>query len=52
MKLTTPRWWYMRRPPAPVTRALLRPVSWAWAAGTARRMARAEPFDPGVPVIS
>jgi tetraacyldisaccharide 4'-kinase len=52
MKLGTPRWWYVRQgAPAPVTRALLRPVSWIWAAATARRMARAEPVDPGVPVI-
>ncbi len=53
MKLATPRWWYVReRPPAPVTRALLRPLSWVWAAATARRMRRGPPFDPGVPVIS
>ena len=35
----------------PVIRALLTPVSWIWAAVTARRIARATPFDPGVPVI-
>ena len=52
MKLSTPRWWYQRRPPAPLTRTLLRPVSWAYAAATARRIARTTPFDPGVPVIS
>ena len=52
MKLSTPRWWYVRdRAPAPVTRALLTPVSWIWAAVTARRIARATPLDPGVPVI-
>jgi len=52
MKLSTPRWWYVREgAPAPVTRALLKPVSWIWAAATARRIARAEPIDPGVPVI-
>jgi tetraacyldisaccharide 4'-kinase len=38
--------------PAPVARALLRPISWIWAAATARRLARATPVDPGVPVIS
>ena len=32
-------------------RALLRPVSWGWAAATARRTARAEPAGVGVPVI-
>ena len=53
MKLATPRWWYRREgAPAPLARALLRPVSWVWAAATARRIARAQPFDPGVPVIS
>lgn len=52
MKLDTPRWWYQRRPPAPLTRALLRPASWLYAAAAARRIARTQPFDPGVPVIS
>lgn len=52
MKLSTPRWWYVREgAPAPVTRILLKPVSWIWAAVTARRIARAVPFDPGAPVI-
>ena len=52
MKLGTPRWWYVRRgAPAPVIRALLRPLSWIWAAATARRIARGRPVDPGVPVI-
>ena len=52
MKLSTPRWWYAREgAPAPVARALLKPVSWIWAAATARRMAKAEPVDPGAPVI-
>lgn len=53
MKLPTPRWWYVRdRAPAPITRALLRPASWVWAAATARRIAQAVPIDPGAPVIS
>jgi tetraacyldisaccharide 4'-kinase len=52
MKLGTPRWWYVREgAPAPVLRALLRPISWIWAAVGARRMATARPYDPGVPVI-
>jgi tetraacyldisaccharide 4'-kinase len=52
MKLATPRWWYVREhAPAPVARALLRPLGWVWAAATARRIARARPVDPGVPVI-
>lgn len=52
MKLATPRWWYTREPaPGRVTRILLTPISWIWAAVTARRIARAAPIDPGVPVI-
>jgi tetraacyldisaccharide 4'-kinase len=51
MKLRTPRWWYDRHPRASISRALLRPASWAWAAVTARRIARAAPADPGLPVI-
>ncbi len=52
MKLATPRWWYVRSgAPAPVLRALLRPVSWIWAWATARRIARTTPFDPSAPVI-
>jgi tetraacyldisaccharide 4'-kinase len=35
----------------PVSRMLLTPVSWIWAAVTARRIAQATPLDPGVPVI-
>jgi tetraacyldisaccharide 4'-kinase len=53
VKLSTPRWWYQREGrPAPVIRVLLRPASWAWAAVTARRIARARPVDPGAPVVS
>jgi tetraacyldisaccharide 4'-kinase len=52
VKLGTPRWWYVRDgAPAPMTRGLLRPLSWAWAAVTARRIARTVPVDPGVAVI-
>ncbi len=52
MKLATPRWWYVRDgAPAPMLRLLLRPISWLWAEATARRIARAVPADPGVPVI-
>jgi tetraacyldisaccharide 4'-kinase len=52
VKLATPRWWYVRRgAPMPVTRMLLRPVSWIWSWVTARRIATAHPLDPGVPVI-
>ena len=53
MKLSTPRWWYIRDSNhARVTRTLLKPASWLWAAVTARRIARAMPVDPGVPVVS
>ncbi|HSV02063.1 MAG TPA: tetraacyldisaccharide 4'-kinase [Phenylobacterium sp.] len=51
MKLRTPQWWYERKPTAARTRALLTPLSWIWAAATARRIARAHPVDPGAPVI-
>jgi tetraacyldisaccharide 4'-kinase len=52
VKLATPRWWYLREARiAPVTRLLLTPLSWIWAAATSRRIARGRPFDPGVPVI-
>lgn len=52
MKLSTPRWWYRRdRRVMPVTRALLTPLGWLWAAVTARRIARVLPVDPGAPVI-
>lgn len=52
MKFATPRWWYQRGgQPAPVMRALLRPASWLWAWATARRIARGQAFDPGVPVV-
>ena len=52
MKLRTPRWWYLRdKRVMPLTRALLTPPSWIWAGVTARRIARAQPLDPGVPVI-
>lgn len=52
MKLATPRWWYVRDgAPGRTTRLLLTPVSWVWAAVTARRIARGHPLDTGVPVV-
>jgi tetraacyldisaccharide 4'-kinase len=52
MKLPTPRWWYLREGrPGPVLHLLLKPLSWVWAAATARRIARGRAVDPGVPVI-
>lgn len=52
MKLPTPRWWYVREGrPGPLLHLLLTPLSWIWAAATARRIARGQPVDPGVPVI-
>ncbi|MES2833740.1 MAG: tetraacyldisaccharide 4'-kinase [Pseudomonadota bacterium] len=53
MKLSTPRWWYHRdRGHAPFTRMLLKPLSWIWAAATARRIARTVPAEAGCAVIS
>lgn len=51
MKLSTPIWWYRRRGGPRLLKAALTPVSWIWAAATARRMARAAPVDAGAPVI-
>jgi len=52
MKLSTPSWWYQRSARAmPRTRFLLTPLSWVWAAVTARKIAGAQPADPGAPVI-
>ena len=52
MKLGTPRWWYVKSGgPAPLTRALLTPLSWIWADATRRRIARATPAIVGAPVI-
>ena len=52
MKLATPRWWYQRGARAPsISRMLLTPAAWTWAAVTARRIARTVPEDAGVPVI-
>jgi tetraacyldisaccharide 4'-kinase len=52
MKLSTPRWWYVRdAAPGVVARMVLTPISWIWSAVTARRIARTVPVDAGVPVI-
>jgi tetraacyldisaccharide 4'-kinase len=52
MRWPTPRWWYERgRRRASVSRLLLTPAAWVWAGVTANRIARAKPFDPGIPVI-
>ncbi len=51
MKARTPRWWYRRDAAARVGCALLAPLGLVWAAATARRIARIQPFDPGIPVI-
>ncbi|RZJ87873.1 MAG: tetraacyldisaccharide 4'-kinase, partial [Brevundimonas sp.] len=53
MKLTTPRWWYSReRRHAPLTRMMLTPLGWIWAAVTARKIARATPVTVDAAVIS
>lgn len=52
MKVSTPRWWYVRDGDAgKVVRTLLRPISWIWSWATARKIAAASPVDAGVPVI-
>jgi tetraacyldisaccharide 4'-kinase len=52
MRLSTPRWWYVRDERAgALPRLALRPVAWIWARATARRIARATPVDAGLPVI-
>ena len=52
MMLATPRWWYTRSPRRLMaTRLVAAPISWIWTATTARRIARAQPVDPGVSVI-
>ena len=52
MKLPTPRWWYAEDAAAGrLTRALLTPASWIWAAVTAWKIRRASPVDVGAPVI-
>lgn len=52
MKLSTPRWWYVRdKAPGQVRRMLLTPLSWIWAGVTANRIARTIPEDASVPVI-
>lgn len=52
MKLSTPRWWYVRDgAPGVVARMALTPLSWIWAGVTAGKIARARPVDPGAPVI-
>jgi hypothetical protein len=52
MKLSTPRWWYRSDgAPSPITRALLTPLSWIWAAQTARRIARTTPRGADCAVI-
>jgi tetraacyldisaccharide 4'-kinase len=52
MKLATPRWWYRRDgAPSPLTRLLLTPLSWIWAAQTAKRIARTQPRGADCAVI-
>lgn len=52
MKLSTPRWWYVRdKAPGTVRRMLLTPLSWIWAGITANRIAKTVPQDAGLPVI-
>jgi tetraacyldisaccharide 4'-kinase len=50
-RLNTPRWWYQRTGGSLVLKLLLTPVSWVWAAATARRLRNTRPQDVGCPVI-
>lgn len=53
MKISPPEFWNHTtgRGAAPVLRTLLTPLSWIYAAATARRIATTRPMDPGIPVI-
>lgn len=52
MRLTTPRHWYRRDAAPPLAaRLILIPISWIWAAATARRLRRGGAADPKIPVI-
>jgi tetraacyldisaccharide 4'-kinase len=51
MMLRTPRRWYRRAPGGGLLDWSARPLSALWSMATARRMARATPFDPGIPVV-
>lgn len=53
MKLSPPEFWNHKsgREAAPVLRTLLTPLSWIYAAATARRISTTTPMDPGIPVI-
>ncbi len=52
MALRTPRHWYRREGAGwRAARLVLTPLSWIWAFVTARRIRRATPANPGVPVI-
>jgi tetraacyldisaccharide 4'-kinase len=50
MSFSTPRWWYVRKG-APLSRFLLLPLAWLWAAVTAWKIGHGRPGDPGVAVI-
>jgi tetraacyldisaccharide 4'-kinase len=51
--VTPPHFWQVEdgREAAPLTRALLTPLGWLYAAVTAAKIARATPVDPGAPVV-
>lgn len=52
MSLKTPRWWYAQ-PGAhrPLAHTFLKPLALVWAMATANRLKKANPVDPGAPVI-
>lgn len=52
MAIRTPRHWYRRDGAGfRAAKAVLVPLSWIWAGVTARRIRRAAPVDPGIPVL-
>jgi tetraacyldisaccharide 4'-kinase len=54
MRFKTPQDWYRRERPLRrigMLSLLARPASLVWAGVTARRIARTQPIDPGVPVV-
>jgi tetraacyldisaccharide 4'-kinase len=51
MTLRTPKDWYRRDRRRGAASWLVSPIAWVWTVVTARRIARASPFDAGIPVI-
>lgn len=52
--MRAPEFWNIKhgRESAPMLRTLLTPLGWIYARATAKRLQDAEPYNPGIPVIS